>query len=274
MIFIGVLQNSRDSPSRIYPLSAGRALEPFQFPADFVRALAKQGYAHVFDSPFSGTLALALLLVASQACAMDAAMPAATADAFAQAASPQAIAEYKRKLKEYLEARAAFDEEAGAYWSSISEKRRGRNAKRRDRQQITLDDYVLTQPPLYDGPKRPVDPSPPESEPRPRKTIPVVADLLRAAAEHFQFAPQRPANEIEFKRAYARVASAAGLTREQAVRVYSFETGGNGNHDMQSGLSASRPGSRAISTAIGYNQLLTTNSVELVAEQGHDLVGC
>ena len=62
------------------------------------------------------------------------------------------------------------------------------------------------------------------------------------------------------------------MTREQAVRVYSFETGGNGNHDMQSGLSASRPGSRAISTAIGYNQLLTTNSVELMAEQGHEFV--
>jgi hypothetical protein len=222
---------------------------------------------------YSGTLALALLLLAPRAFAMEAAsVPAATADAFAQAASPQAIAEYKRKLKEYLEARAAFDEEAGAYWSSVSEKRRGRNAKRRDRQQIGLDDYVLTQPPLYDGPKRPVDPSPPESEPRQRKTIPVVADLLRAATEHFQFAPQRPTNEIEFKRAYARVAFAAGLTREQAVRVYSFETGGNGNHDMQSGLSASRPGSHAISTAIGYNQLLTTNSVELVAEQGHELV--
>ena len=100
----------------------------------------------------------------------------------------------------------------------------------------------------------------------------MVADLLQAAAEHFQFAPQRPANELEFKRAYARVALAAGLTREQAVRVYSFETGGNGNHDMQSGLSASRPGSRAISTAIGYNQLLTTNSVELVAEQGHEIL--
>ena len=67
-------------------------------------------------------------------------------------------------------------------------------------------------------------------------------------------------------------ALAAGLTREQAVRVYSFETGGTGNHDMQSGLSASRPGSRAISTAIGYNQLLTTNSVELLAEQGHEFI--
>ena len=63
----------------------------------------------------------------------------------------------------------------------------------------------------------------------------MVADLLQAAVEHFQFTPQRPASEVEFKRAYARVAPAAGLTREQAVRVYSFETGGNGNYDMQSG---------------------------------------
>ena len=200
-------------------------------------------------------------------------LPASVIDAVAQAASPQAIAEYRRKLREYQEARAAFEQEAGAYWSSISEKRRGRNAKRRERQAIALDDYVLTQPPLYSGPKRPVNPEPePEEKPRERKPLPVVADLMKAAAEHFQFTPQRPANEIEFKRAYARVALASGLTREQAVRVYSFETGGNGNYDMQSGLSASRPGSRAISTAIGYNQLLTTNSVELVAEQGHEFV--
>jgi hypothetical protein len=222
----------------------------------------------------TGYLAFALLM-APHALAMDGApISSGPGNAMAQAASPQAIAEYRRKLKEYLEARAAFEQEASTYWSSISEKRRGRNAKRRDRQAIALDDYVLTQPPVYSGPKRPVDPSPaePEETPRPRKTIPVVADLLKAAAEHFQFTPQRPANEIEFKRAYARAASAAGLTREQAVRVYSFETGGNGNHDMQSGLSAARPGSRAISTAIGYNQLLTTNSVELVAEQGHEFV--
>src|SRR6266478_6837153 len=225
---------------------------------------------------YPGSLALALLLIAPQAAAMEAAtLPATTAGAMAQAASPQAIAEYRRKLKEYLEARAAFEQEAGAYWNSIAEKRRGRNAKRRERQTIALDDYVLTQPPVYSGPKRPVDPSPTPSEPtepRQRKHLPVVADLLKAAAEHFQFTPQRPASEIEFKRTYARVAAAAGLTREQAVRVYSFETGGNGNHDMQSGLSASRPGSRAISTAIGYNQLLTTNSVELLAEQGHEFV--
>ena len=224
--------------------------------------------------PCISYLAFALLLTAPQAVASEqGVLPAAAAGAMAQAASPQAIAEYRRKLREYQEVRGAFEEEARAYWNSISEKRRGRNAKRRERQSIALDDYVLSQPPVYSGPKRPVNPEPePEEQPRERKAIPLVADLMKAAAEHFQFAPQRPANEIEFKRAYARVALASGLTREQAVRVYSFETGGNGNYDMQSGLSASRPGSRAISTAIGYNQLLTTNSVELIAEQGHEFV--
>ena len=221
----------------------------------------------------SGFVALALLASTPQAMARDTGL-ASPVDAMAQAASPQAIAEYRRKLREYQEAREAFEAEAGAYWSSISEKRKGRNARRRERQAITLDDYVLTQPPVYAGPKRPVDPSPEPEEDKPsqRKAIPVVGDLVKAAAEQFQFVPQRPATEAEFKRAYARVALASGLTREQAVRVYSFETGGNGNHDMQSGLSASRPGSRAISTAIGYNQLLTTNSVELIAEQGHEFV--
>jgi hypothetical protein len=189
----------------------------------------------------------------------------------AQAASPQAIAEYRRKLREYQEARAAFDEEAGVYWASISEKRRGRNAKRREHLTITLDDYVLTQPPFYTGPKRPVNPEPEEGKPpRERKAIPVVADLMTAVAEHFQFTPQRPATEAEFKRAYARYALASGLTREQAVRVYSFETGGTGNYDVQSGIE--HGGKRAISSAIGYNQLLTTNSIELVAEQGQEFV--
>lgn len=215
----------------------------------------------------------ALLLASLADVPGGAAAPASFAGAMAQVPSPAAIADYRRKLKAYQEARAAFEQEAGAYWNAIAEKRRVRNAKRRDRQPVSLDDYVLVHPPLYDGPERPINPEPEdERSPRQRKSIPVVADFLRAAAEQFQFTPQRPRTEIDFKRAYASVARAYGLTKEQAVRVYSFETGGNGNHDMQSGLSSSRPGSRAISTAIGYNQLLTTNSVELLAEQGDDIL--
>jgi hypothetical protein len=227
-----------------------------------------------FGSAGFGGLALALLLTAPQSSAMEArVLPAPASDAMAQMASEPAIADYRRLLKQYLEARAAFEQEAGAYWSAISEKRRGRNAKRRDHQTIVLDDYVLTQPPVYTGPRRPVNPAPepePERPPREHKAIPVAADLLQAAAEQFRFAPQRPSSEIEFKRAYARVASAAGLTREQAVRVYSFETGGTGNYDVQSGIE--HGGKRAISTAMGYNQLLTTNTVELLAEQGPEFV--
>src|SRR5882757_9163204 len=173
-----------------------------------------------------GIVALALL-GAPHAMATEP-LPASTTDAMAQAASPQAIADYRRRLKEYQDARGAFEEVAGPYWTSITEKRRG------------------------------------------RKAIPVVADLLQAAAQEFQFTPQRPSSEVEFKRAYARYALASGLTREQAVRVYSFETGGTGNYDVQSGIE--HGGKRAISTAMGYNQLLTTNSVELVAEQGHEFV--
>jgi hypothetical protein len=195
-----------------------------------------------------------------------------TQPALAQMVSPEVIADYQRRLAQYQAAHDAYETEASAYWSAIAEKRRGRNAKRREHLAIGLDDYVLTQPPVYTGPKRPVnpegEPAPEIRPPRPHKAIPLVGDLLQAAGEQFQWSPQKPSSETEFKRAYARVASAAGLTREQAVRVYSFETGGNGNYDMQSGLRSGR----AISTAIGYNQLLTTNSVELIAEQGHEFV--
>ncbi|ERF84136.1 hypothetical protein JQ559_28985 [Bradyrhizobium viridifuturi] len=220
-----------------------------------------------------GFVAFALLAGAPSVLAGEAdALPPSVANAMAQA-SPQAIMDYRRKLQEYEEARTAFEQDAGAYWGAIADKRRGRNAKRRDRVQITLDDYVLQQPPVYEGPKRPVNPAPEEEggkPPRPPKTIPVVSDLIRAAAEQFQFTPQRPSSEVEFKRAYARYARAAGLTPEQAVRVYSFETGGTGNYDVQAGIE--HGGKRAISTAMGYNQLLTTNTVELLAEQGHEFV--
>ncbi|MDA9501919.1 hypothetical protein [Bradyrhizobium sp. CCBAU 11357] len=224
-------------------------------------------------------LALVLISPAARGAEADA-LPPAVRNANAQllsqffaqgAGASPAVLEYRRKLAEYQAARAAFDAEAGAYWSQISEKRKTRNAKRRSGQQITLDDYVLEHPPLYAGPKKPVNPEPEETPDRPpKKPIPVVADLLRAAQEHYQFTPQRPSSELEFKRAYARYALASGLTREQAVRVYSFETGGTGSYDVQAGIE--HGGKRAISTAMGYNQLLTTNSVELLAEQGHEFI--
>jgi hypothetical protein len=192
-------------------------------------------------------------------------VPPARAQGLAPPA-PAAIADYEAKLAAYERVRGAYEGQASAYWDAISEKRRARSTKRRDHQPIGLDDYVLTQPPVYSGPARPIDPRSPGQAP---PEIPVVADFLKNAAEQFGFVPDRPANDLDFKRAYARAALAAGLTRDQIVGVYAFETGGNGVYDSQAGLVPYRPGARAISPAVGYNQLLSTNTVSLLAQDGN-----
>jgi hypothetical protein len=187
-------------------------------------------------------------------------------------AQPPAMttADYQARLAQYQAARSAYEAEATAYWDAVGEKRRARNAKRRDHLPIGIDDYVLTQPPIYTGPPRPADPNAPTPPPAERPEIPVVADFLKNAAEQFGFVLDRPASDFDFKRAYAKAALAAGLTREQIVGVYAFETGGNGTYDSQAGLVPYRPGARAISPAVGYNQLLSTNTVSLLAEDGNN----
>jgi hypothetical protein len=93
-------------------------------------------------SGLTALLTVGLLLAAPLACA--------------QGVPPgAAIADYQAKLAQYQAARAAYEAEAAAYWDTVAAKRRGRNAKRRDHLPIGLEDYVLTQPPLYQG--RPAD---------------------------------------------------------------------------------------------------------------------
>jgi hypothetical protein len=186
----------------------------------------------------------------------------------ARAQPAAAITDYQAKLAQYQAARGTYEAEASAYWDAVAEKRRARNAKRREHLPTGLDDYVLTQPPVYSGPTRPIDPHAPAQPPPERSEIPVVADFLKNAAEQFGFVPDRPTNDVDFKRAYAKTALAAGLTREQIVGVYVFETGGNGSYDSQAGLVPYRAGARAISPAVGYNQLLSTNTVSLFAADG------
>jgi hypothetical protein len=178
--------------------------------------------------------------------------------------------DYQSRLAQYTRAYQAYDEVASAYWDDVSEKRRGRNAKRRANEPIGATDYVLTQPPVYTGPPRPIDPNaPPGPPPSDRPAIPLLADFLKAGVEQFGFVPDRP-TELEFKRAYAKAAGSVGLTRDQIVGVYAFETGGNGTYDMQSGVTPTRP--NAISPAMGYNQLLSTNSVSILHEFGARIV--
>jgi hypothetical protein len=179
--------------------------------------------------------------------------------------------DYQARLAQYNSVHQAYEDEASFYWDAVVAKRRLRNAKRRANEPIQAGDYMLTQPPVYSGPPRPVDPNAPSPPPSEKPPIPVLADFLKAADEQFGFVPERPQSELDFKRAYAKAAIAAGLTRDQIVGVYAFETGGNGTYDMQAGVSATRP--RAISPAIGYNQLLSTNSVSILAESGGRILG-
>ena len=185
----------------------------------------------------------------------------------------KAVTAYRAKLAAYGQLRVPFEKAAAAYWNRIGEKRTLRREKRARGQEIVLEDYVLDQPPVYSGPS---EPPPPATMRRRRtvvkKTVPVVADFLRHARERFKFAPDRPAAEIDYKRAYARAALAAGITKEQAVRIYGFEAGGNGRHDVQAGLEFPGKKARAITTALGYNQLLTPNSIGVLAEHGQTFV--
>jgi hypothetical protein len=182
-----------------------------------------------------------------------------------------AMAKYRQELAAYLQAREAYQATAKTYWRSIAENRRSRNAKRARGAALSIDDYVLDQPPVYSGPPKPRDPSKPPEPPQPPPYVPVVADFLAAAANEFKFTPRMPRNDGEFKRAYVTAAAAAGLSKDQVVRIYSFEATGNGTYDLEAGLEYNKNG-RAITTALGYNQLLATNSVEILAENGEHFV--
>jgi hypothetical protein len=190
--------------------------------------------------------------------------------------SPEEAAYYE-KLAEYRRVRSAFDREAASYWERITDTRQARRKKRAEGKAITLTDYVLDQPPVYRGPSAPVPPpslvKPRTPDTRPEiRPLPVVEDFLRHAQTYFAFTPDRPQTEGDFKRAYAEAALKAGINRDQAVRIYGFEASGNGRYDVQAGLESRAPGRRAISTALGYNQLLATNTISLLAEHGGRIV--
>jgi len=200
------------------------------------------------------------------------------AKAAEQSKTPEEAAYYE-KFAEYRRLRGAFDTETAVYWTRIKDTRQARRKKRSGGEALVLADYVLDQPPVYRGPSAPVPPASlikprqPAGAPPEIRPLPVVADFLQHAKTHFAFAPDRPQAEIDFKRAYAEAALKAGINRDQAVRIYGFEAGGNGRHDVQAGLESPGAGRRAISTALGYNQLLTTNTISILADHGGSMIG-
>jgi hypothetical protein len=177
----------------------------------------------------------------------------------------------QRKLYDaYRAARGAFDRQHQAYWRAADSKRDARKAKHAAGRAYTADDYILQQPPKYAGPELPADIArivtqvvPPKQE----EPLPSVGDFLASAKSQYGFVPT-PTTEQDFKRKYAREALAVGLTKEQVVRIYALETGGQGTYYMQSGINPLTKQGRPISSALGYAQLLHANSVGELVKHG------
>ncbi len=179
-------------------------------------------------------------------------------------------------FQEWRAARAAYDRKLDAYWDAVDAKRAERKKKRAAKLKFDSSDYVMSFPPAYAGPKLPPElakryekfkDAQDQSQPAPPKDMATVADYLGAAKRVYGFTPER-VSEKEFKRRYAEEAASLGLTKDQVVRVYALETGGIGTYDMQAGIHPIRKTGRAISSALGYAQLLDANSVNELSLHG------
>jgi hypothetical protein len=195
---------------------------------------------------------------------------AAAAQQIGEALAARLSSDQQRAYVLYTRARAVFDRDLQAYWSAVDDKREQRKRKRAAGQPFTRDDYVAEHPPKYAGPSLSPEIARIIAElrpPEPETPKPVVADFLAAARTEFSFLPT-PTTDREFKRRYSEEALAAGLTRDQVVRVYALETGGRGTYDMQAGIDPETRKGRPISSALGYAQLLGANSVNEVVKHG------
>ena len=183
--------------------------------------------------------------------------------------------EQLRAYRAYLTARMTFDQQLEMYWALIEERKDNRRRKRSASQTMTVADYVAEQPPKYAGPPLPPDVQKVieslQTPGEPDKPMATVADFLAAARAQFAFAPIIT-TERDFKRRYALEALHLGLSKLQVVRVYALETGGDGTFDMQSGFHPVTRQGRAISSALGYAQLLGANSVSELVKHGESFI--
>ena len=166
--------------------------------------------------------------------------------------------------------RGQFERQLQVYWRSVDSKREARKARRMLGQAYTADDYIVEHPPKYQGPELPPEIARIVTEVKPPildKPLPNLADFLAAAKAEFGFVPT-PTTEREFKRRYAQEALAVGLTKDQVVRIYALETGGQGTYDMQSGINPITKPGKPISSALGYAQLLHANSTSELVKHG------
>jgi hypothetical protein len=196
--------------------------------------------------------------------------PVAWAEELGKDLAAKLTPEQRKIYLDYAKAKGQHDKRHTAYWARVEAKREARRAKRLLGQAYEADDYIAQQPPKYAGPELPADIARIVFEvkpPVPAPPLPTVPDFLAHAKTIYGFVPT-PTSEQDFKRRYAQEALAVGLTKDQVVRIYALETGGQGTYDMQSGFNPVTKQGRAISSALGYAQLLHANSTSELVKHG------
>ena len=193
-------------------------------------------------------------------------------DRFLQTINARERAEFEA----YWTARTFHNAATDAYWGRVVTLRKARRARLRKRQLITKRHYVTTFPPVYQGPKvsRALWSKWTNFEKRaakPRRQLPNINDFLGSARRHYDFRPER-VSERTFKMRYAAEALRLGLTKSQVVRVYALETGGIGTADMVAGIHPIRKTGRPISSALGYAQLLSANTLNMLQKHGRRFI--
>jgi len=221
-------------------------------------------------------LAFSAALVAVWLAASVAPVSAASTIDFLAALSDSEMDEFRA----WKDARNVFNDRTDAYWDAVEAKRQGRRKKRAAKIPFEPTDYVMSLAPKYTGPTLSAELAKKyysfverqkTAEPAQQRELATVADYLEAAKRVYNFTPER-VSEREFKQRYAEEAHALGLSKEQVVRVYALETGGNGTYDMQSGIHPIKKTGRAISSALGYAQLLDANSINELARSGETFI--
>ncbi|MGQ0456856.1 MAG: hypothetical protein ACT4OU_07325 [Hyphomicrobium sp.] len=214
--------------------------------------------------------AILLLAVAPQT-----ALAASTVDFLASLSSAET-----EQFQAWRSAKRQHDAKLDAYWEKVDAKRQARKSKRAAKIAFEAGDYVMTLPPVYDGPKLSAQLAKKyekfladheKGDPKSRDELNTVADYLAAAKRVYGFVPERVA-EKEFKRRYAIEAHRLGVTKDQVVRIYALETGGIGTYDMQAGIHPIKKTGRAISSALGYAQLLDANSINELHKFGDEFL--
>lgn len=188
--------------------------------------------------------------------------------------------------EQYKQAKERYDTRLNDYWSNVVKTRKTQG-------------FVNDFPPRYEGPPKPKG----VTEPKEPKTLPRLNDMLDGSRNLNRLItgdPNQPdysirrVTEDQFKQNYAaevlKTGTANGLTpevvRNIVQRIYAFESGGAGTHEMLSGmpqdlLKADKPGEttiadqrrafRPVSTAIGYTQMLQYNTVRQFDVNGGEM---